>query len=254
MTLSDPLSLFRGGSGGSFPPPPLCASSQRGPTWFLPSAAYPRPQEGGGVAIPAPSSPLSMWLSRNDSTRGWGLFSHPRKLAFPGLGVRRRAPGRAAWSPSLMCSSWLWSSLQHGEGELWISLDFPCPVKSVLWGRPCALSRLLRFTRDFCLPSPQHHLGEQMMSSGQQLLTFLGTDSGNLRGFMPPLLFQPPWCNESRYLPHLERRKSWFWGGGVGGGFWGGLNCIWLVALGINPLNYCLYSCLLRAGEHRGSV
>lgn len=98
---SDPLCASL---GACWQPVPTCsASSQRGPTWLLPSPAHPQPLRGRWGGHPCTvSSLLLMWLSRNDHARGWGLFPHPTKLSFP---VCERAAGKGDFSPSVVRSS-----------------------------------------------------------------------------------------------------------------------------------------------------
>lgn len=73
-------------------------------------------------------------------------------------------------------------------------------------------SFLPRFIREFCFSS-EHCLVLQMKSSGQQLLTFLVTDSGSLREFMPLLFLAVPTGVTCRYLLHIwKKRKSSFGG------------------------------------------
>lgn len=55
-----------------------------------------------------------------------------------------------------------------------------CLIYAVRWALYLT-SFLPRFVREFCFSSPEHRLILQMKSSGQQLLAFLVTDSGNLK-------------------------------------------------------------------------
>ena len=90
------------------------------------------------------------------------------------------------------------------------SFHLICAVRQALY----LTSFLPRFIREFCFPFTEHRLVLQMKSSGQQLLTFLMTDRGNLREFMPPLFLAVPTGVTCAETYHASGKKKIFFGGG----------------------------------------